>query len=314
MNRLVILLAAAFLLLAVGCGDGGGGSVTPAATPSPTSESVAQPVLAVSELVVGPNRFVFGLLEGNTGLPIVDVAEVGVQFFKVHEDGTATKVGDAEVVYQSKNLPAGLYVARTEFNEAGKWGAIMNIERPGKEAYGVRVDFDVLADGSVPKPGEPAPLSKNLTKRDVASVSEIDSASPPSDMHDLTIAEAVQSGKPTVILFAAPGFCPSFTCGPSLEVVQALKTKYGDKANFIHIESPNTIQTHTHEGPVDPNHRQEEGHRGVAKPQVKTTEEWGLKSEPWLFLVDEQGKIADRFEGGLTIDEVEPAFLEVIQN
>jgi hypothetical protein len=303
------------LLIAAGCG---GETAPPASSlqsssPAATPSGVARPVLAVSELVVGPNRFVFGLVDSGTGLPITDVAEVGLQFFKVHADGTATKVGDADVVYQSENLPAGLYVARTEFNEPGKWGAVLNIKRPNLEPYGTRLEFEVLADSTVPMVGELAPRSKNLTKYDVADLSEIDSASPPSDMHDLTIAEAVTSGKPTLVLFAAPGFCPSFTCGPSLEVAQALKAKYGSQANFIHIEAPNTIQNHTHEGPVDPDHFMQEGHQGVAKPQVQTANEWGLRSEPWIFLVDEEGKIADRFEGGLTIDEVEPAFVKLLQ-
>ncbi|HYO49254.1 MAG TPA: hypothetical protein VEW94_05330 [Chloroflexia bacterium] len=312
MRRLFFSIAIISLFLAAGCG---GETTAPVATapPAPTPSGVAQPVLAVSELVVGPNRFVFGLVDSGTGQPIVDVAQVGLQFFKVNADGTATKVGDADVVYQSKNLPAGLYVARTEFKEPGKWGAILNITRQGKEPYGTRMEFDVLADSTVPMVGEPAPPSKNLTKKDVADISEIDSASPPSDMHDLTIAEAVTSGKPTLVLFAAPGFCPSFTCGPSLEVAQALQAKYGDKVNFIHIEAPNDIQNHTHTGPVDPNHHQQPGHQGVAKPQVETAKEWGLKSEPWIFLVDKEGKIADRFEGGLTLEEVEPAFVKLLQ-
>jgi hypothetical protein len=96
-------------------------------------------------------------------------------------------------------------------------------------------------------------------------------------------------------------------------MTQKLKAKYGDKANFVHIEAPNEIQSHTHTGPVDPNHNQEEGHRGVAKPQVQTAQEWGLKSEPWLFLVDKNGNIADRFEGGLTIQEVEPALVKILE-
>jgi glutathione peroxidase-family protein len=63
---------------------------------------------------------------------------------------------------------------------------------------------------------------------------------------------------------------------------------------------------------VDPQHHQQPGHQGVAKPQVETAREWGLKTEPWLFLIDKEGKIANRFEGGLTIDEVEPELLKLL--
>jgi hypothetical protein len=298
---------------------GVGGLAAAPSTPAPTGQSagveggVVQPALASSELVVGSERFVFGLLDPQTRQPINDVPEVSIQFFKIHDDGTATKTGDAQPIYRSENLPAGVYVVRTDFSEPGKWGALMLIKRDGFEAYQVKAEFDVLERGSVPMVGDAAPLSKNLTAKDVQDVGEICSAAPRDNMHDLTIAEAVQSGKPTIVLFAAPGFCPSFTCGPDLEMVQKLQSKYGDKANFVHIESPNEIQNHAHEGPVDPDHDQEPGHQGVSKPQVETAREWGLKTEPWLFLVDKDGKVANRFEGGLTLDEVEPAFLEVIQ-
>lgn len=320
MKRIMFLLVAMSLSLASGCTGGTGGTgaaVEPsAAVPSPTpgaAASLASPVLASSELVVGQERFVFGLLDSNTGQPINDVPEVTIQFFKVHADGKATKTGDATPVYHSKNLPAGVYVVRTSFDEPGDWGLIMTIKRQGQEAYQVKSEFKVLADSTVPMIGESVPPSKNETAKDVADLGEICSAVPQDGMHGLTIAEAVKSDKPTVILIAAPGFCPSFTCGPDLELVQTLQSKYPDKANFIHIEAPNSIQTHTHEGPVDPNHNQQQGHQGVARPQVKTAQEWGLKSEPWLFLVDKGGKVFERFEGGLTLDEVEPQFQKLVQ-
>ena len=332
MHRALFALVVFILVFASGCGGspdntpsptatsevtagGVGGLSSGAATPAPggtasADTGVVQPALASSELVVGSERFVFGLLDPKTGYPINDVPEVTIQFFKVHADGTATKTGDAQPIYRSENLPAGVYVVRTDFPEAGQWGALMLIKREGYEPYQVKANFEVVERGSVPMIGDAAPLSQNMTVKDVEDVGEICSAQPKDDMHDMTIAEAVKSGKPTLVLFAAPGFCPSFTCGPDLEMVQKLKAKYPDRANFIHIEAPNEIQNHTHTGPVDPNHHDEPGHQGVDKPQVQTAQDWGLKTEPWLFLVDKEGKVADRFEGGLTLDEVEPAFLE----
>lgn len=257
------------------------------------TEVRAKPVLASSELTVGPNRFVFGLVSPRTGAPIMDVPEVGVQFFKVHENHTATKVGDARAVYHSENLPVGVFVTRTKFDQPGDWGAVLTVRPRNGKPYEVQMDFQVLADSPVPRVGESAPPSRNLTKKDVKSLSEIDSGRPPNDMHDLTIAEAVRSGKPTLILFATPGYCETATCGPDLQVAQALKAKYGDRANFIHIETPSN--------PAAP------------QAQKPTVEEWHLRTEPWIFLVDREGNIAERFEGGLTLDEVEPAFQRLLR-
>ncbi|MDQ6693748.1 MAG: hypothetical protein M3014_04910 [Chloroflexota bacterium] len=312
MKKVLLLVGLISILLAAGCGTDA--SVSPTATLSASVPSDAQqpePTLASSELVVGPERFVFGLLDPKTHQPINDVPDVSIQFFKVHDDGTATKTGDAQAIFRNKNLPAGVYVVRTDFTEAGKWGALMTISRQGLQPYSTRVSFDVLAKGSVPRKGDPAPPSKNDTEQSMGqskgNLDQICSAQPHDDMHKLTIAEAVKSGKPSLILFAAPGFCPSFTCGPDLEVVQTIESKYRDKANFLHIESPNDIQNQirtTH----DPNVS-----KGVDRPQIETAKEWGLHTEPWVFLVDKNGKIFERFEGGLTLDEVQPEFEKLMQ-
>ena len=42
-----------------------------------------------------------------------------------------------------------------------------------------------------------------------------------------------------------------------------------------------------------------------------TAAEWGLRSEPWFFVIDKQGKVSDRFEGPTTMVELERAMQEV---
>ena len=320
MRKILVIAVISGLLALAGCGDTSTPvSTSPTILPSQTvvtgtvGPKLAKAVLAASELVVGDNRFVFGLLDSVTGQPISYVPQTSIQFFKVNDDGTATKTGDGEIIYRSENLPAGLYVVQTTFDKPGNWGALVTVTPENAEAYAQQMNFTVGTDSDVPLPGEAAPPSKNLVVADVAGVGEICSAVPHDDMHTMTIEEAVKSGKPSIVLFAAPGFCPSFTCGPDLELVQKIQEKYRDKANFIHIEAPNEIQNHAHDEPVEEEHNQETGHQGVKKPQVKTAEEWGLKTEPWLFILDKDGNIAQRYEGGLTLDEVLPAFEKVVQ-
>lgn len=309
-GKLIAAMGVAAMLLS-GCGAGAGDVPTPTHAVA-AAPKIAKPVLAVSDLIVGPNRFVFGLADEVSGQPITDVPDLKIQFFKLNADGTATKTGDADVVLHNQNLPAFLFVAHTTFNQPGDWGALITVKRQGQEAYQTKLNFQVQATSDIPKPGDPAPASHQMTKQDDPTLDNICSAQPHDDMHDMAIADALKSGKPTLILFAAPGFCPSFTCGPDLEVVQTIEDKYRGKANFIHVETPNTIQDHTHTLPVDPHHREQPGHFGVLEPQIQTTDEWGLKSEPWIFIIDKSGKVADRFEGGLTIDEVEPALAKVM--
>jgi glutathione peroxidase-family protein len=37
---------------------------------------------------------------------------------------------------------------------------------------------------------------------------------------------------------------------------------------------------------------------------------WNLQTEPWTFLVDASGTIVDRFEGTVSVDELETAVRE----
>lgn len=40
--------------------------------------------------------------------------------------------------------------------------------------------------------------------------------------------------------------------------------------------------------------------------------EWGLQTEPWIFRVDRDGKIATKFEGVVSFEEVEVALNVVL--
>ncbi len=312
MKRSWLFCLVSIILVTSGCSDSGsppvvltvgprtpqsgpvGGGLVPATIP-PTQAAgpdLARPDLASSELVLGANRFVFVLISTKTGKPIKDVPAVGIQFLKVHEDGTATKVNDAEVLYHNENLPVGMFVARTTFNEVGNWGALVTIRRSNQDPYQVQMNFQVLARGATPMIGDTPPASKNVIDKDVKSLDEVCSAKPHDDMHSITIADAMKSRKPTFIVFATPGFCETLTCGPDLEVAQAIEKKYPGKANFIHIETPSL--------PAAP------------QAQAPTVQEWGLKTEPWVYFLDKTGKVADRFEGGLTYEELEPEFAKLL--
>jgi len=47
---------------------------------------------------------------------------------------------------------------------------------------------------------------------------------------------------------------------------------------------------------------------GLSDPMIA----WGLQSEPWLFLIDANGTIVARYEGGITREEMTPALENLI--
>jgi hypothetical protein len=167
------------------------------------------------------------------------------------------------------------------------------VQRPDQEPVTLRTAVEVTEQGSAPKIGVPAPQSQTPTVEDVAALTAITSDTDPDPrLYQISVAEAVTSGKPSLILFATPGYCQTAVCRPSIEVLERLKDTFGDQVNAVHVE----VYQLPYEG----------------KP-VPAMQEWGLQSEPWLFLVNEEGTIVGRYEGGITFQELEPAVAKLVQ-
>jgi hypothetical protein len=255
------------------------GNPTPTPAPRPTGPTL---VLASSELVVGPNRFAVALID-EANHPIPD-APVTLGFFQVSGQ-QATKRFESQATYRWVDQKTkGIYTTPVSFDAPGRWGVEASFPLNGS-ATTVRSAFDVLAQGTAPTIGSPAIRSKTPTVQDVRDPSEICTAAPPCELHSISLDQQLASGKPTLVLFASPGFCTSATCAPQLDVVLGLKPRYADRINFSHVEIYK-----------DPRN-------GVL---ADTVNEWHLVTEPWTFFVSSAGTIVERFDGIVTADEIQP--------
>lgn len=302
-------------LLLGGCG---GGSSEPEdgaesdATVSATEEIASGPVtdvelqLGTFEHVVGESRFGFVLLD-QEGKEITE-AVVNARFFKV--EGTQGRLRtEGEVTFIAIGLEdvaghehqegggeeelsiTGFWVGRPTFDEAGTWGVQAQVELPDGQSFEKEVSFEVTADSTAPVVGEAAPKTRNVLASEVDDIAKVDTANPPDAFHDVRIADAIDAGRPLVVLFVTPEFCTSRTCGPTLEVAQVLASEYEDQVDFVHVEIWEDFQ---------------------AQKQRPELAEWGLHNEPWVFLVDQDGNIAERFNSLLTLPELEQALEEML--
>ncbi|HKC98539.1 MAG TPA: hypothetical protein VKG20_10940 [Methylomirabilota bacterium] len=283
----------------------------PGAQLAPPPAAGLQVLLTTSELVVGENRLAFGLLrdgrlladarvavrmyvlEGEDARLVaetvarydrLEVVEDGKRTH-IHPDGTRHVHGDATDVQ-------GVYVARVTFPRAGTWGLEVLVRVGGGAAESARLSVGVLAESLTPMIGAPAPRSRNLVAADVPELKQIDSSEPPDPrLHQTRIAEAIAQGKPQVIVFATPRYCTSRVCGPVVDIVRTLIPTYRDRVAFVH---------------------QEIWASGTLQKLSPTVEEWNLRSEPWIFVVDGQGLVRARFEGITTRRELEAALRLVL--
>ena len=254
-----------------------------------------QAIVISSDLSVGPNRLVFSVLEKDSGP--VKAESASIVFYYLGELTEAEVAGEPRQIGSARfrQWPLGdlgVYTAQVDLGRAGNWRLEAVVTPSGGETIRGRGGFVVKKEGSTPAIGSPAPRSKNKTGRDVDNLEELTTARPPDvDLYQMTIAEALDTGLPLVVTFATPIYCQTATCGPQVRVIEEVKDRYKDRANFIHVEifdEPHLIQ----------------GDLASART-VATVEEWGLPSEPWTFVVNREGWIAAKFEAFTTAEEIE---------
>ena len=271
--------------------------------PTPTSTPVPPAALAIgvisTDLGAGVNRLVFFLLDSDSEPIKTPDAQVSI-YFPAEATGSAPRQVVTARFHPWPLGGLGVYSAMIDLDQAGNWGLRVVVPGPDGSARSARVVFRVKEKSGTPPIGSLAPLSKNRTRLDVATLEELTTARPPDpELYSMTIADAVASGKPLVVVFATPAFCETATCGPQVEVVRRIKDRYKDRANFIHVEifeNPHEIQ----------------GDLSRARTAA-AVEEWGLSTEPWTFIVDRQGRLAAKFEAFTTEEEIEQELKAVLQ-
>ncbi len=253
--------------------------------------------LVASELVVGPNRFAVGLFNADGGV----VQEAAVHFHYYDLSNPAAPLLEMEADAIPVHSPDGLatiFTHERQFDRAGEWGVEVQAGFPDGTTAVKRIGFEVLADSPTLKPGQlvPAPVTPTSTEVN-DDLSRLTTALAPNPaFYKLSLAQALASGKPTVLLFATPAFCQTRFCGPVYEQTSELESRFGDRLNFIHVEV----------------------YTGLPNPAANNWEvapamtAFGLTTEPWLYLIDAEGKVVYRVEGVFSTAEVERHLLQIL--
>jgi hypothetical protein len=139
-----------------------------------------------------------------------------------------------------------------------------------------------------PDVGDPVPATQTPTLATAPLAVLTTAREPDRELYRHSIAENLRDGRPFVVVFATPKFCTSRTCGPVVEVVSAVRQRHAAaELDFVHVE--------IYEG-NDP-----------AKGENRWVREWKLPSEPWVFLVGADGRVRARFEGPVSVRELDAA-------
>ncbi|MGD9935684.1 MAG: TlpA family protein disulfide reductase [Dehalococcoidia bacterium] len=206
--------------------------------------------------------------------PVASAPGTEEEFVHLHEGGVQHTHG-------GEDADRAAYYSHVTFPKSGPYGvAAEAILKDGTRRMAT-VLVQVAAKPAVPAVGEPALRSDNLTRADVADIREIDSGDPPNDMHDLKIKDVLAAGRPLVIVFSTPAYCTSAFCGPVNQEVEVLHDEYKGQVDFVHVEIWRDRTTST----LNP-----------------TAREWLIRAdggltEPFVYVIDKNGVIFDRWEG-----------------
>ena len=259
-------------------------------------------ILATPDLGPGKRRFAVVLTDtsGIVALPVVQLAS-----FKYPDDSASKteREGPLESTlaryYSFPYGTRGIHVAEFTFDEPGHWGVEANVPRPDGTVATIEVLMEVHEQTMSVDVGQIPPLSASRTLTDVEDVSDLTTGSNNDEsLYQVTVGEALQNGKPTVVVFASPAFCTNAVCGPQVEVLSNLSETYGDSADFIHVDLY-----------VNPKEIQGDLTRAIQTPLLA---EWGLVSQEWTFVMNNGGEVVGRFENFVPEEELELSLLSVL--
>lgn len=281
-------------------------------------EGDIEPILATTVLNPGTQRVAF-LLAGPKA--IIKAPQATVSAAYVGDPGNArdgsgsSSSGSSGSAGGSPQVTSAVYHG-WPFGIRGAYSAELNFDKPGAWRLNVGVDegdvigsavieLDVVEDSPIPAIGERPPLSSTKTLSDVSGIEQLTTDyTPDEEMYRISVAEAIESPRPAVVVFSSPAFCTSPTCGPQLETVKELRAAYQDRADFVHVEIydlPEEIQGDISRATL-----------------VEAVDEWGFSSLPhwfnesWVFIINSEGFVEQRFEGYATLTEVEASLKQAL--
>lgn len=243
----------------------------------------AFPIVANADLAVGEQRLLVGFVSADAVSYATPEREVMIDLYPPGSDVPSSS-HEGVFMWTTPGV-RGLYRTLAVFDSPGIWEVAL---RTDDDTVTARVPFNVAADGLTPSVGEPAPAVATATASVASEIAAISTDPEPDPrFYEVSLDAAVDSGRPTVVVFATPAFCETATCGPMLDTVKEIAPNFPE-VNFIHVEVYENLDATSRDDLI----------------LVEAVEAWNLPSEPWAFVIDAQGAIAAKLEGALDPEEL----------
>jgi hypothetical protein len=298
--RLAAALGALACLLLVGCGGSDEPTAAEAGSQATLEELWRMPgddvavVPGTENHEPGDVRVSFLVVDAENAVVALPTARVWVA-----ESLDAPPFLEGEAKLERIGVPGGdeadathIYVANLRLTRPGKYWLLAEPEG-GADKVQALGNVIVKAEDDPPDVGDRAIVSQTPTLSSTGGdTAALTTRTPPDEtLLRHSVADSLAAKVPFVVTFATPKFCSSRTCGPVVDVVEEVARRIeGEDVRFIHVE---VFEDN------DP-----------AKGFNRWLKEWKLPTEPWTFLVGPDGTIVERFEGTVSVSELEDAVRE----
>lgn len=312
----MLVLAGVVSLILAGCGSG---RSTAGGVDASSEALVAH--FASFDVVVGDNpRVIVGLLTADAGVVSFGTATFAFTYLGERDaSGPPTPGPTVEASWlplpgqEVANPPptarvvgpgdrTGVYAAHdVRFDAPGYWEVAVRITIDGKDDTATAV-FTVAREHAVLSVGEAAPRTVNplsgasgVAPAAIDSRAGADGAVPDPELHATTIAAALATGQPTMVVISTPVFCVSRFCGPITDAVEQLAREHTD-VSFVHLEVWEDYDANR----LNP-----------AISEWVVPDDGSDGSEPWVFLVGRDGFVTHRWDNVASDAEMRAALDEV---
>jgi hypothetical protein len=265
LSRRTFLAAGAGALVAAACGTSSSGSGTSGGAKSAGATALVAR-FQDGTFVPGAQRVAFSL--GNKDGLISDNLPARLDADVIDGNGQVV-VKSVSADRHEKNLPLPY------------WPFALSLANPGiytvRTSDGLEGSFSVVdpSQEKIPKPGEKLPPFDTPTTTDGRGVNPICTRQPICPLHDITLTQALQTGKPVVYFIGTPAFCQTGVCGPILDFVVAQHQRLGDRVPMVHAD----VYT--------------DSNATTTTPAVNA---YNMTFEPCLWVTDASGTIVERLD------------------
>jgi hypothetical protein len=260
-----------------------------------TVKAGPQAGFATSVLTPGTDRLAFGMIDtannfvyGKSAVYIAkSPSDTALGPYPAPADSLLTKPA-----FRSQNAAvdtspiAQIYAASVPFPKTGTWNVLAVTKQDDGAMVGAPAQVKVIAKSKDPIPdvGQAPPrVSTDTVASAAGNLAAIDTRRPfARELHEVNFKD-VLGKKPVALLFATPQLCQSRVCGPVVDIALQMKQRYGGRMAFIHEEV----------------YRDNQVSEGL-RPQLQA---FHLQTEPWLFTINKDGRIAARLEGSFGVNE-----------